>query len=115
MPADSTLEAKYKRLAASLLKEPGVTPGSGKKGFGSNALHIHGKIFAMLTPRGEFVVKLDRARVLELVAAGHGTQFDAGHGRLMKEWFALGDSSSLQWLRLAREALAYVASQSKAV
>jgi hypothetical protein len=50
--------------------------------------------------KGRLVVKLPRQRIDALVATGAGERFDPGHGRLMKEW-----------LPLAREALAFVASQ----
>lgn len=75
----------------------------GGKGFGSTALKLDGKIFAMLTPRGDFVVKLSSARVKELVAAGKGLHFQPAPGRVMKEWLtATGKPTS--WLALAREA-----------
>ena len=31
-----------------------------------------------------------------------------GHGRLMKEWLAVSPKSKLDWLALAKEALAFV-------
>jgi hypothetical protein len=57
------------------------------------------------------VVKLPKARVDALVAAGEGRRFDPGHGRLMKEWLSLEPVSELEWLPLAREAMAFVASK----
>ena len=57
----------------------------------------------MLTPRGEFVVKLSRERVDALVAQGKGEYFDPGHGRPMREWF-VAKAASARWLDLAREA-----------
>ena len=77
----------------------------GGKGFGSTALKVDGKIFAMLTPRGEFVVKLSAARVNELVARGTGAHFEPGPGRVMKEWLSV-KSKRPSWLALAREARA---------
>jgi len=58
---------------------------------------------------GCLVVKLPRARIDELVAAGAGVRFDAGKGTPLKEWFVLADASDLAWLDLAREALAFAA------
>ena len=73
----------------------------------SLGLRVGGKIFAMLV-RGDLVVKLPRARVDALVAAGQGQAFDPRRdGRLMKEWLVFrGDDPS--WLDLAREAHAFV-------
>lgn len=93
----------------ALSAEPGVTLGQkGKKGFGSSALQVDGKIFAMLTSANVLVVKLPRHRVEELVAAGTGQPFDPGHGRLMKEWLAFGEVSTAEWVQCAGEALRFV-------
>jgi len=72
--------------------------------FGSNALKVKGKIFAMMSSRGEFVVKLPAARAAELVAARAAKFFKSG-GRTMKEWAVITSGS---WIDLAREAHAYV-------
>lgn len=87
---------------------PGVTrEGSG---FGSGALKIGGKIFAMLSSRGDFVVKLPRQRVDALIASGDGDRYDPGRGRLMKEWLVVRSSSQDEWESLADEALEFVRS-----
>jgi hypothetical protein len=99
---------------AALSAEPGVMVGAGKKGFGSSALCVGGKIFALLSSKGRFVVKLPRQRVDELVAAGHGDRFDPGHGRVMKEWLELGDGYEKEWLPLARAALQFVGPKERA-
>lgn len=102
-------KALFVELAQSLAGEPGVDFGSGaKKGFGSSALKVNGKIFAMVSAADEFVVKLPRARVEELEASGMGKKFDPGHGRLMKEWLALSAKATVHWDGLAREALRFV-------
>ena len=75
----------------------------GGKGFGSTALKLDGRIFAMMNAKGRFVVKLPRERVEELVGRGQGQYFDPGHGRLMKEWLEVS-GQSISWLELAREA-----------
>jgi hypothetical protein len=80
----------------------------GKKGFGSSALQVNGKIFAMVSSRGSFVVKLPKHRVESLEASGAGQRFDPCHGRLMKEWLALQPTSKENWLSLAREAMRFV-------
>lgn len=97
---------RYSEVVAACLGLPGVTQEG--KGFGSSGLRVGGRIFAMLSSRGDFVVKLPRRRVDELVSSGDGDRFDPGHGRLMKEWLALRAGSSLDWLSLAREAMAFV-------
>jgi hypothetical protein len=99
-------EERYAALAKAFLRKPSVTQEG--KGFGSTSLRVGGRIFALLSSRREFVVKLPKRRVEELIAAGAGHQFDPGHGRLMKEWFAVGPGSSQDWARLANEALDYV-------
>ena len=106
-----TPEQRYDILVGALLGAPGVTVGvPGKKGFGSGALCVGGRIFAMLT-RGRLVVRLPQQRVAALVASGDGERFDPGHGRLMKEWLSLAPASAEQWLPLAGEALAFVAAK----
>jgi hypothetical protein len=44
----------------------------------------------------------------ELVSAGEGERWDAGHGRRMKEWIAVDEDSSMDWFKLSREAHAFV-------
>lgn len=72
----------------------------------SNALNVNGKIFAMLV-KGKFVTKLPKDRVDALVRDGHGEYFDPGHGRLMKEWVAIGTDEA-SWVALAKEAYRFV-------
>jgi hypothetical protein len=101
-------EQRFQQLAAALLTDPEVAEGTG---FGAMpGLRVKGKIFAMLA-KGELVVKLPRERVEELVASATGTQFDPGHGRLMKEWASVPEESAEDWERLAREALQFVGSR----
>jgi hypothetical protein len=104
-------EQRYAAVVEALREAPGVTQGAPGRGFGASALKVHGKIFAMLTSRRQFVVKIPRERVDGLIAAGVGERFDPGHGRIMKEWLALEPESSADWLALAREALDFVGSQ----
>lgn len=86
--------------------ERSVSRGGGK-GFSSRALTVNGKIFAMMASREQFVVKLPKERVGELVAAGKGRLFDPGHGRLMKEWLVV-DEGEASRLGLAKEAYRFV-------
>lgn len=109
MDAPSPPPQLFAAIADALSRRPGVTLGArGKKGFGSSALQVDGRIFAMVSARGQFVVKLPQQRVQALEAQGVGTRFDPGHGRLMREWLALAGGSDAQWLPLAEEALEFV-------
>jgi hypothetical protein len=102
-------QRRFAAIADVFAHEPGVTVGSpGKKGFGSSALQVNGKIFAMVSSKECFVVKLPKQRVEALEASGTGRRFDPGHGRLMKEWLSLDPSSEAEWISLAHEALRFV-------
>ncbi|HWA75890.1 MAG TPA: hypothetical protein VG937_26315 [Polyangiaceae bacterium] len=103
-PDSPSLPAPFARIVSAFRREPDVSYGG--KGFGSSALKHNGKIFAMLTSKQKFVVRLAKDRVSELVKAKQGRYFDPGHGRLMKEWLELPDESS-RWRELAKEALAF--------
>jgi len=89
-------------------KNAHVRRGTGK-GFGSGALKVTGRIFAMMSSKGQFVVKLPKARADELVASGKVEYFDPGHGRLMKEWIAV-PAGKRSWVELAKEAYHFVKS-----
>jgi hypothetical protein len=106
-----TLEQRYAAVVEAFRSHPAVTVGPSGKGFGSSALQINNKIFAMLSSKGKFVVKLPKQRVDSLVASGRGERFDPGRGRLMKEWLALEPASDEDWLALAREAMEFVAAK----
>jgi hypothetical protein len=112
MPTARPPAQRYAALCDTLGRLDGVTEPTdepGKEGkFGSAALKIHGRIFAMLV-RDALVVKLPAARVSELVAQGEGAPFDAGKGRPMREWLTISPDSSLDWHEVAREALTFVA------
>lgn len=109
-PLSVTDATEHERLLDAVLAalEHDATIGRGK-GFGSEALKVGGRIFAMQV-KGDLVVKLPKERVDDLIATGEGTRFDPGHGRLMIEWVAVPPSDAEQWVRLAEEARAYVSS-----
>jgi hypothetical protein len=90
---------------AAIAREYAARRARGGDKFGDHGLKVGGKIFAMVS-RERFVVKLPRARVDALVAAGQGEPFTSG-GRVMKEWLVV-TAPRLSWLKLAREALAFV-------
>ena len=104
----SALVPKFARVVTALTRKPRVTYGG--QGFGSRGLRVDGKIFAMLSTRDRFVVKLPRARVAELVRRGYADYFNPT-GRPMKEW-AVIRVERLSWLELAEEAYAFVGSAS---
>jgi hypothetical protein len=105
--ASRTPAERFVMLVGEFAGRPGVTPPSGGRGFGSDALKAGRSIFAMLTG-GELVLKLPRARVAALVASGQGRPFDAGKGTPMKEWVVVADNDLDTWRELAEEAFAFV-------
>jgi hypothetical protein len=97
----STPETRFATIVETLITHPGVTPPSNGSRFGSSALKIHDKIFAMLV-RGEFVVKLPKARVDSLIASDLGTPFyPRPNASPMKEWITISPTTDLDWLSLA--------------
>lgn len=104
-----TAEERFRSLVEAFAGEPGVTlPGqSPARGFGSDALKVHGAIFAMLV-YGQLVVKLPAARVQALVDDGTGQPFTAGKNRPMREWVVVPVERHEVWEGLAREALSFV-------
>lgn len=105
-PQVSKFNSTFDRVVDAFAKDNKVSLG-GKKGFGSGALKVNGKIFAMMSSKGELVVKLPKERVDELVASGKGERFDPGHGRVMKEWVVVGTGTK-NWAELASKACAFV-------
>lgn len=96
----------FEALCAEYAGVTGVSGPSGGSGFGSSALKINNKIFAMLVD-DHLVVKLPAARVTELIETGAGLPFDAGKGRPMKEWVTLiGDEEACR--ALVTQAQAFV-------
>jgi hypothetical protein len=110
----TTTDQRFAAIAKALLKTRGVAQGvKGRtKGFGTSALTINDKIFAMIASKDQFVVKLPRERVDALVAAGDGKRFDMGPGRVMKEWLVLDEGSGADWLAVSKEAMKFVGSKS---
>lgn len=109
-PSSRDAGVLFATLVASYDGRPGITYGASdpsRTGFGSHALKVGGKIFAMHV-RGQLVVKLPRDRVDALVDAGEATRFDANKDRPFREWAALRVDSTADWHALAAEALAFV-------
>ena len=108
-----TQEERFAKIVSALKRRPNVSLGASKKGFGSSALCVGGKIFAMISSKGGFVVKLPKDRVDALVAASAGKRFEPARGRVMKEWLVVAPASDTDWLSVAREALKFVAASSR--
>lgn len=104
-----TSDVLFAAVVDDFLGQPEVTLPTYGRRFGSGGLKVQGKIFAMVS-RGHLVVKLPRARVEALIAAGAGQPYDPRRdGRLMKEWVAIEPTSEAEWRSLAREAKEFVA------
>jgi hypothetical protein len=99
LPTDIDHSELFETLCAEYAGVTGISvPEPGGRGFGSQALKVNKRIFAMLVD-GRLVVKLPRARVTELIETGHGQPFDGGKGTPMKEWIALtGDEAECRAL-----------------
>ena len=101
-------QQRYDAIVAALINEPGVTQ-SLKKGFAQYGLKVDDKLFASLMRRGDaMILKMPKARVDWLADSGDGERLDIGHGKAMKEWVIVHADSAVDWLDLAREALAFV-------
>jgi hypothetical protein len=95
-------------MVAAFARDRRVTRDLDGRGFGRGALKVDGKIFAMVSSRGELVVKLSADRAAELVRSEKGEPFTAGRGRPMREWLVVRVAPGAQVVPLAREARAYV-------
>jgi hypothetical protein len=110
-----TIQIKhFERIIQTLRKYPDVTAptvNAFARSTASSGFRKNNKIFAMISPKGQFAVKLPRQRVKELVASGIGERFDPNQGWLMREWFIVDPACYKRWLTLAIEAMEYVNSQ----
>jgi hypothetical protein len=101
--APPALDQRFASVVNAFADDRQVSPPGTGTGFGSGALKVKGKIFAMMSSKGYFVVKLSAERVNALIAAGSGTAFNPGHGRPMKEWLVVTAGHEF-WVPLAKEA-----------
>lgn len=97
-------------LAAALDHEGPITVGTM---FRSPGIRAGDKIVAFLGRDDRLILKLPRARALELLESGAAQQVTMGT-RTMREWVAVPaeathDATFATWSPLVREALAYVA------
>ncbi len=98
----SRVDQQFAKVVEAFSHDRDVTIGGGK-GFGSGALKVKGTIFAMMSSKNEFVVKLSKDRVDALVASGTGKRFEPRPGSFMKEWIVL-PVDGVDWIALAKEA-----------
>jgi len=95
------IEAGFEAAVAPLFADRRV--GRGRKQL---CCEVDGRVFAMVS-LGQMVVKLPRARVDALIAAGSGRPYQLG-ARVMKEWVALTPEARDAWPGLAEEACRFV-------
>ena len=91
-----TAEEFWLRVKEHYLKLDGVQ----KQG---EALKIRKKMFAMFN-KGNYVVKLSKERVEELISSGEGLPYDPGNGKIMKEWVIIPKDYTDKWIKYASEA-----------
>jgi len=82
-----------------------------RAGFGTGAMFVGQKMFAVLDASGALVVKLPAERVQELIASGVGAPWHPGTGRPLKEYVAVGVAHQGKWLGLAKDARTYMSSK----
>lgn len=102
---DSAARA-YDEAAAELLRRPGVSLG---RILSSEALTVHGSVFAFIARSGALVVKAPPDTVRARLDAGTSQQMAVG-GRRMREWLVTGPDRLDEWAQLMDVALAYVGS-----
>jgi hypothetical protein len=78
--------------------------------FGSNALKVHGSIFAALTRSHHLLLKLPSARVDALIAARRAERFTSG-GRVLNGWIIVEPVDEAEWIALSKEARDFVATE----
>ena len=76
------------------------------------SLKTRRKMFAMFN-KGNYVVKLPRERVDELINSGEGLPYDPGNGKIMKEWVIIPVEQSDKWINYASEAKEFAKSLAK--
>jgi hypothetical protein len=111
-PERAAREALFWSYANPLLEQAGVTR-STMMGFA--CLRLDGAFFASCDHRsGDLVVKLDRARVQELLTSGRAEPF-APNGRVFGEWAAVPVRLSRTWAGLLDDALQHAAKRRSSV
>jgi len=102
------VQAHYLAVVRALSKQPLVTVG--KVGFGFGALQVRGKIFAMVSSKGKFVVRLSKSHAAQLVESHQADFFEPRPGVKMKEWVVV-PVGTLSWIPVAKSAYNFVKSK----
>ena len=91
-----TADEVWSKVKEYFLKLPEVQ----KQG---ESLKTRKKMFAMFS-KGNYVLKLPKERVEELIRSDEGLPYDPGNGRIMKEWVIIPVEHSDKWINYASEA-----------
>ncbi len=67
------------------------------------SLKIRKKMFAMFN-KGNYIVKLPKERVEEIINSKEGLPYDPGNGRIMKEWVIIQQKFTDKWIDYTSEA-----------
>ena len=70
------------------------------------------KMFAMFS-KGNYVVKLPKERVEELISTGDGLPYDPGNGKIMKEWVIIPEEYANKWIEYGSEAKTFAKTLAK--
>lgn len=102
-----TPDTLFWSIATTLMAEdPRIVEGTIMNG---RCLRVGREFLALVDWKGSgLVVKLPRARVDALIAAGEGQPF-APAGRVFREWVAVPRPARARWTALLREGVAFVA------
>ena len=76
------------------------------------SLKTRKKMFAMFS-YGNYVVKLPKKRVEELISSGDGLPYDPGNGKIMKEWVIIPEEYANKWIDYASEAKTFAKTLAK--
>ncbi|HEY2517852.1 MAG TPA: hypothetical protein VGI39_43580 [Polyangiaceae bacterium] len=100
-PVADEADPRFVPVAKAFARAPGFSLMESKSR-ATRGLQLNGKSFGMST-HGRFVLKLDEARVEELIADGVGEPFYPSDGKVMKGWVEITKPGA-DWIALAREA-----------
>lgn len=89
----------YSEVRAHFTQVDGVDVSAGR---GAQGIKLGGKMFAMFH-KGQLLVKLDPARVSEVIASGDGLPHDPGTGKPMKNRVLIPDTKKSLWIAYCEE------------